>query len=86
MSAGGKQLQKYVAIRHARIGVTKDNTLLYRASKFDCDACALKADAANARRAKFTLHHEVAATKPHIARRGLRVSRERKKIEMLFAH
>ena len=25
-----------------RTGVTKDNTILYRASKFDCDACPMK--------------------------------------------
>jgi hypothetical protein len=40
----GKQLRKYRRpFGRPRIGVTKDNTLLYRTSKFDCDACALKA-------------------------------------------
>jgi len=39
----GKQLCKYRRPFAApRNGVTKANTVLYRASKFDCDACSLK--------------------------------------------
>src|SRR5437660_12472598 len=40
----GKQLRKYHRpFAVPWIGVTKDNMVLYRASKFDCGACALKA-------------------------------------------
>jgi transposase len=39
----GKQLRKYRRqFTTPRLGVTKANTVLYRASKSDCDACALK--------------------------------------------
>ena len=39
----GKQLRKYRrAFATPRLGVMKDNTLRYRASKHDCDACPLK--------------------------------------------
>ena|ERR1035437_7966421 len=39
----GTKLRKYCRPFAApRIGVTKANTMLYRASKFDCAACALK--------------------------------------------
>ena len=39
----GKQLQKYRRpFATPRTGVTKDKTVLYRASKFDCDACATR--------------------------------------------
>jgi hypothetical protein len=40
---GGKELRRYRrAFSTPRDGVTKDGTLGYRASKFDCEACALK--------------------------------------------
>ena len=88
----GKQLRKYRRpFLTPRIGVTKDNTLLYRASKFDCDACALKARCcpnAPARKVPRSIHEvardkarAIAKTEAYVVSR-----RERKKIEMLFAH
>ena len=41
---GGKLLQKYRrSFAKPRIGITKDNTLIYNASQRDCAACSLKA-------------------------------------------
>jgi hypothetical protein len=88
----GKQLRKYRRpFARPRIGVTKDNTLLYRASKFDYDACALKARCcpnAPARKVPRSIHEvardkarAIAKTEAYVVSR-----RERKKIEMLFAH
>ena len=40
----GHRLQRYRRrFATPRAGVTKDNTILYRASKFDCDICPMKA-------------------------------------------
>jgi len=88
----GKPLRKYRRpFAMPRIGVTKDNTVLYRASKFDCDACALKAQCcpnAPARKVPRSIHEAardkaraIAKTEAYIVSR-----RERKKVEMLFAH
>jgi hypothetical protein len=88
----GKQLRKYRRpFAMPRIGVTKDNLVLYRASKFDCDACALKARCcpkAPARKVPRSIHEAardkaraIAKTEAYVVSR-----RERKKIEMLFAH
>jgi len=66
-------------------------TLLYRASKYDCDACALKprcCPTAPARKVPRSIHEgardmarDIAKTEAYVTSR-----RERKKIEMLFAH
>jgi hypothetical protein len=74
-----------------RIGVAKDNMVLDRASKFDCGACALKAKCcpnALARKVPRSIHEAardkartIAKTEAYIVSR-----RERKKVEMLFAH
>ena len=88
----GKQLRKHRRpFAMPRIGVTKDNLVLYRASKFDCDACALKARCcpkAPARKVPRSIHEAardkaraIAKTEAYVVSR-----RERKKIEMLFAH
>jgi Transposase DDE domain len=88
----GKQLRKYHRpFAVPRIGVTKDNMVLYRASKFDCGACALKAKCcpnALARKVPRSIHEAardkartIAKTEAYIVSR-----RERKKVEMLFAH
>jgi hypothetical protein len=74
-----------------RIGVTKDKTVLYRASKFDCDACALKAQccpSAPARKVPRSIHEAARDKARTIAKtEAYSVSRrERKKVEMLFAH
>jgi transposase len=88
----GKQLRKYHRpFAVPRIGVTKDNMVLYRASMFDCGACALKAKCcpnALARKVPRSIHEAardkartIAKTEAYIVSR-----RERKKVEMLFAH
>ena len=88
----GKQLRKYRrAFTTPRTGVVKDNTVRYRASKRDCDACPLKPRCcpnAPARKVPRSIHEAardkaraIAKTEAYIVSR-----RERKKIEMLFAH
>jgi transposase len=88
----GKQLRKYRRPFAApRIGVTKANTMLYRASKSDCDACALKSKCCPntpARKVPRSIHEgardmarDIAKTDAYVVSR-----RERKKVEMLFAH
>jgi len=88
----GKQLRKYRRpFAVPRIGVTKDNTVLYRASQHDCGACALKAKCcpnAPARKVPRSIHEAardkaraIAKTEAYLVSR-----RERKKVEMLFAH
>ena len=66
-------------------------TLLYRASKYDCDACELKptllSEDARPQGSAFNLRErpnvarDIAKTETYVTSR-----RERKKIEMLFAH
>jgi transposase len=88
----GKTLRKYRRpFATPRIGVTKDNTMLYRASKFDCDACALKAQCcpnAPARKVPRSIHEAARDTARAIAKTEAYIvsRRERKKVEMLFAH
>jgi transposase len=88
----GKQLRKYRrSFATPRIGVTKDKTVLYRASKFDCDACPMKPRCcpnAPARKVPRSIHEAardkaraIAKTEAYLVSR-----RERKKVEMLFAH
>jgi transposase len=88
----GKQLRRYRRPFAApRIGVTKDNTILYRASKFDCSDCALKPKCCPntpARKVPRSIHEgardmarDIAKTEAYVVSR-----RERKKVEMLFAH
>jgi transposase len=88
----GKLLRKYRRpFATPRSGVTKDNTMLYRASKFDCDACPMKPRCcpnAPARKVPRSVHEAardkaraIAKTEAYlVSRRG------RKKVEMLFAH
>ena len=89
----GKRLRKYRrAFATPRIGVAKDNTVRYRASKHDCDACPLKPRCcpnAPARKVPRSIHEAARDKSPrHRPDRGLRrlTPRERKKVEMLFAH
>jgi transposase len=88
----GKPLRKYHrAFAVPRLGVTKANTVLYRASQRDCGPCALKAKCcpnALARKVPRSIHEgardkarAIAKTEAYIVSR-----RERKKVEMLFAH
>ena len=69
----------------------KDNTVRYRASKRDCDACPLKSQCCPnepARKVTRSIHEAardraraIAKTEAYVISR-----RERKKVEMLFAH
>ena len=88
----GKGLRRYRRPFAApRPGVTKDKTLLYRASKLDCDACPLKPKCCPhepARKVPRSIHEAardraraIAKTEAYVVSR-----RERKKVEMLFAH
>src|SRR2546426_548567 len=66
-------------------------TLLYRASKHDCDACELKPRCCPkmpARKVPRSIHEQARDVARDIAKTEAYVTsrRERKKIEMLFAH
>ncbi|CAN5407697.1 IS1182-like element ISBma2 family transposase [soil metagenome] len=89
---GGKELKQYRrAFRADHPDTPPDDTYRYRASKIDCDACALKprcCPTAPARKVSRSIHEgardvarDIAKTDAYITSR-----RERKKVEMLFAH
>ena len=66
-------------------------TLLYRASKYDCDACELKPRCCPkmpARKVPRSIHEQARDVARDVAKTDAYVKsrRERKKIEMLFAH
>ena len=88
----GKQLRKRRRpFAVPRNGVTKDNTVLYRAGQRDCGVCALKAKCCPntpARKVPRSIYkaardkaRALAQTEAYLVSR-----RERKKVEMLFAH
>ncbi|WP_331375127.1 IS1182 family transposase [Sinorhizobium chiapasense] len=89
---GGKLLQHYRRpFSTPRSGVGKDNTLRYRASKHDCDACALKprcCPKAPARKVTRSIYEGARDMARDIAKTdAYQTSRyQRKKVEMLFAH
>ena len=89
---GGKELRQHRrAFRADHPDVPPDDTYRYRASKADCDACALKPRCCPntpARKVTRSIHEgardfarDIAKTDAYVASR-----RERKKVEMLFAH
>ncbi|SDG57494.1 transposase, partial [Thalassobaculum litoreum] len=89
---GGKLLQNNRrSFTKPRSGVTKDDTRIYRASKSDCDACPLKPSCCPkepARKIPRSIHEgardmarDIAKTEAYATSR-----RQRKKVEMLFAH
>ena len=89
---GGKELrQRQKVYRMARPLVDENGLMRYRASKLDCDACALKPRCcpnAPARKILRSIHEgardmarDIATTDAYVTSR-----RERKKVEMLFAH
>jgi len=89
---GGKSLQQYRRnFERKRSGITKANTRIYRASQADCGACALNRQCCpgQPRRKIITSVHEAARD---VVRRirgtpeYLQSRRDRKKVEMLFAH
>jgi transposase len=88
----GKTLRRYRRqFTVPRTGVMKDNTVRYRASMRDCEACPLKPRCCPntpARKVPRSIHEGardlargIAATDTYITSRH-----ERKKVEMLFAH
>ena len=89
---GGKTLQRYRRqFTTPRTGIMKDNSLRYRASKLDCRGCSLKPRCCPntpARKIPRSVHEgardmarDIATTDAYVTSR-----RERKKVEMLFAH
>src|SRR6478672_4471318 len=89
---GGKELRKYHrAFAKPRDGPTKDGTMIYFARKQDCEACALKPKCCPnvpARKIARSVHEAARDRARAIAKtEAYAVScRERKKVEMLFAH
>jgi hypothetical protein len=89
---GGKELKKYHrSFSKPRDGVTKDGTIIYFARKRDCEACALKPKCcpnAPARKIARSIHEAARDKARAIANtEAYAVSRrQRKKVEMLFAH
>src|SRR6516165_8833084 len=89
---GGKQLRKYRrAFTKPRDGVRKDGRIGYRAIQRDCNACALKPKCCPnmpARKIERSIHEAARDKVRAIAKTEVyEVSRrERKKVEMLFAH
>jgi transposase len=88
----GKELRpRQKAYRMPRPLVDEDGMMRYRASKLDCDACALKPRCcpnAPARKIPRSIHEgardmarDIAATDAYVTSRH-----QRKKVEMLFAH
>jgi len=89
---GGKFLKQYRRnFKTPRSGVTKNKMRLYRASQSDCQGCALKnhcCPKAPARKVPRSIYEgardrarEIAKTDDYATSR-----RQRKKVEMLFAH
>lgn len=89
---GGKQLKRYRRpFTVKRTGIQKDNSIKYRARKQDCQGCSMKARCCpNALSRKLTRSiHEAARD----VARGIRKTpayqrsqKDRKKVEVLFAH
>ena len=88
----GKQLrQRQKIYRTPRPLIDEDGMMRYRASKLDCECCSLKPQCcpnAPARKIPRSIHEgardmarDIAATDAYVTSR-----RERKKVEMLFAH
>lgn len=88
----GKRLVQFRrAYQTERSGVTKANTRLYRASKHDCDVCALKQQCCPGQPMRKVTRsvHEAArdvARAINASPEFQQSRRERKKVEMLFAH
>ena len=88
----GKELKRYRrAFSTPRDGVRKNGTIGYRASKFDCDACPLKSKCCPndvARKIARWIYEAARDKARAIAKTAAYIisRRERKKVEMLFAH
>jgi hypothetical protein len=88
----GKPLRQFNRnFKTPRSGVTKDGQRLYRAQKADCDICPLKDKCCPGqphRKIARSIHEGARTMARDIARTDAYVTsrRERKKVEMLFAH
>jgi transposase len=88
----GKTLQRYRRnFKNKRIGITKDNTIIYRATEHDCGACKYKSRCCpKVSRRKIT--RSIYESSREVARAVAqtpsykKTRRQRKKVEMLFAH
>ena len=89
---GGKLLKQYRRnFKEQRTGITKAGTRIYRASQFDCAACALKTKCCPGqpmRKVPRSIHEAARDVARQLNKTpAYRQSRrERKKVEMLFAH
>jgi hypothetical protein len=89
---GGKELKKYHrSFSKPRDGVTKEGTMIYFASKHDCGVCALKLKCCPnvpVRKIARSVHEAARDSARAIAKtEACAVSRrQRKRVEMLFAH
>jgi hypothetical protein len=89
---GGKELRKYRrAFSTPREGIAKDGAIRYRAAQHDCGACTLKPRCCPnmlARKIARSVHEAARDKARAIAKtEAYAIScRERKKVEMLFAH
>jgi hypothetical protein len=89
---GGKTLKRYRrAFSAPRSDTPSDDTHRYRAGKVDCDACTLKSRCCPntpARKVTRSIHEGARDLARDIAKTDAYVTsrRERKKVEMLFAH
>ena len=86
----GKELLRYRYYPRGS-GVTKDNAIIYRASKYDCQDCALKSRCcpnAPMRKVRRSIHEEArdVARRLRTTERYVRSRKERKKVEILFGH
>jgi len=88
----GKQLQRFRRnFKVPRTGVTKSNEIKYRASKLDCAVCPLKEQCCPNMAARRVVRsiHESARDVARAVRQTpdyRRTRRQRKQVEMLFAH
>jgi len=89
---GGKLLKQYRRnFATPRSGITKDGTRLYRASKLDCQTCALKARCCPNTPARKVPRHSHEDARDHARQLSSTAEfaqscDERKKVEMRFAH
>jgi transposase len=88
----GKQLMRYRRpLKKPRTGITKDNAIIYRASQLDCRGCPLKAHCCPNtlfRKVRRSIH-EAARDVARAVRKTptyRKSRRQRKQVEMLFAH
>jgi len=89
---GGKELRRNRRqFKKPRSGITKDGTIIYRASQFDCRACPLKqrcCPSDPARKVRRSIHEPARELARSLYKtEGYAQSRrDRKKVEMLFGH